>query len=187
MQSGWNLRGGRAARAFGAAVATWCGVAMVGGAAAQVAAQANVNTELAARAAAAGAPKYVVDASWPKDLPNNWIIGQVGGLAVDKHNHIWINQRPRSNTVDELGADPANGPRSQCCIAAPSVMEFDQKGNLLQAWGGPTYVPEWPATEHGIWVDNDDNVWIGGNGARRPRHPQVQQFGEAAPGHRQGE
>lgn len=119
----------------------------------------------ASPAAAQQAPKFEVDASWPKELPNNWIMGQVGGLAVDRHNHIWINQRPRSNTVDELGAAPANGPRSECCVAAPSVMEFDQRGNLLQAWGGPGYVPQWPNSEHGIWVDDDDNVWIGGNGA----------------------
>ena len=163
MKTGWNLKGGRAARARGTAIATLSGIAMAA-AEAQGVVNADLNTELAARAAAAGAPKYVVDPSWPKALPNNWIIGQVGGLAVDKHNHIWINQRPRSNTADELGADPKNGPRSQCCIAARSVMEFDQKGNLLQAWGGPGYVPEWPNNEHGIWVDKDDNVWVGDNG-----------------------
>ena len=38
-------------------------------------------------------PRYEVDAAWPKPLPNNWLIGQVGGLAVDKHDHIWINQQ----------------------------------------------------------------------------------------------
>ncbi len=110
-------------------------------------------------------PEFVVDASWPKPLPNNWILGQVGGMAVDRHDHIWINQRPRSSTADEVGASAASGPRSACCIAAPSVMEFDQQGNLLQAWGGPGYVPQWPNSEHGIWVDKEDNVWIGGNGA----------------------
>src|SRR4029077_408391 len=25
-------------------------------------------------------PVYKVDASWPKQLPNNWIMGQVGGI-----------------------------------------------------------------------------------------------------------
>ena len=30
-------------------------------------------------------PKYKVEASWPKELPNNWIMGQVGGIAVDRH------------------------------------------------------------------------------------------------------
>ena len=25
-------------------------------------------------------PTFAVDASWPKPLPNNWILGQVGGI-----------------------------------------------------------------------------------------------------------
>ena len=57
------------------------------------------------------APAYKVDPSWPKQLPNNWIIGQVGGLTVDRENHIWVLQRPGSDTVDELGA-AQNPPRS---------------------------------------------------------------------------
>jgi len=109
-------------------------------------------------------PAFEVVPGWPKQLPNNWIMGQVGGMAVDRHNHIWVNQRPRSNTADELGA-AQTPPRSQCCFAAPSVMEFDQEGNLIQAWGGPGTIPQWPNSEHGIWVDGSDNVWIGGNGA----------------------
>ena len=32
---------------------------------------------------AADIPTFAVDASWPKPLPNNWIMGQVGGLTVD--------------------------------------------------------------------------------------------------------
>jgi DNA-binding beta-propeller fold protein YncE len=123
------------------------------------------------------APEYEVDATWPKPLPNNWLIGQIGGLAVDKHDHIWVNQRPRSLTDDEKGAVP-NPPtrtesRSLCCKPAPSVMEFDTNGNLLQAWGGPEdpgkcVAPAciWPANEHGMFVDNDDHVWLAGNGPR---------------------
>ena len=33
-------------------------------------------------------PRFQVDASWPKQLPNNWILGQIGGIAVDFHDHI---------------------------------------------------------------------------------------------------
>ena len=69
------------------------------------------------------APKYQVDASWPKQLPNNWIMGQVGGMTVDSHDHIWVLQRPRSLTADETGA-AQTPPRSECCLAAPSVLEF---------------------------------------------------------------
>ena len=121
---------------------------------------------LAAMACTAGpqqVPKYKVEASWPKELPNNWIMGQVGGMAVDRHDHIWVLQRPSSNTTDELGASPAIQ-ESQCCIAAPPVLVFDAQGNLLQSWGGPGEGFKWPTLEHGIYVDKDDNVWISGSG-----------------------
>lgn len=108
-------------------------------------------------------PKYQVDPFWPKELPNNWIMGQVGGMAVDKHNHIWVLQRPGLDTPDELGASQ-KPPWSQCCFATPPVLEFDAQGNLLQSWGGPGEGFDWPKREHGIYVDKDDNVWIGGAG-----------------------
>ena len=49
-------------------------------------------------------PGFEVDPGWPKPLPNNWLIGQVGGIAVDRHDNIWILQRARSLTSDEAGA-----------------------------------------------------------------------------------
>lgn len=113
-------------------------------------------------------PKYQVDATWPRELPNNWIMGQVGGMAVDRQDHIWVLQRPGSDTPDELGAS-LQPPRSQCCVAAPPVLEFDAQGNLLQSWGGPREGFDWPKTEHGIYVDQDGNVWLGGN-APTDRH-----------------
>lgn len=108
-------------------------------------------------------PRYQVDPLWPLELPNNWIIGQVGGLAVDREDHIWVLQRPASNTVDEIGAS-LTPPRSQCCVAAPPVLEFDKQGHLLHSWGGPGEGFDWPKTEHGIYVDQDEHVWIGGSG-----------------------
>ena len=106
-------------------------------------------------------PKLKVDPSWPKELPNNWIMGQVGGMAVDRHDHIWVLQRPSLDTVDELGASQTP-PWSQCCFAAPPVLEFDTQGNLLRFWGGPGEGFDWPKREHGIYVDKDDNVWLSG-------------------------
>ena len=50
---------------------------------------------IAGRTAMAGEPpRFEVDPYWPKPLPNNWILGQIGGIAIDAHDHIWMIQRP---------------------------------------------------------------------------------------------
>jgi DNA-binding beta-propeller fold protein YncE len=125
------------------------------------------------QAQAQGAPQYKVDPSWPKQLPNNWIMGQVGGLTVDGENHIWVLQRPNSDTVDELGA-AQTPPRSECCVAAPPILEFDVQGNLLRSFGGPGQGYDWPTSEHGIFIDKKGNIWVAGNA---PVDRQVLKFG----------
>ena len=142
-------------------------------------------------------PGFVVDPSWPPPLPNNWLVGQIGGLYVDQHDHVWVYNRPRTMTTDEAGLEgpvpgatdaqgqPVNGlgqarafgAVSDCCKAAPSVLELDSDGKLLRAWGGPSdpgFIGGkckaetgciWPNSEHGIYVDQNDNVWISGNSA----------------------
>ena len=117
------------------------------------------------------APIYKVDPFWPKmPLPNKWIIQGVPTLVVDKDDHIWVVSRPRDIMPDESGAS-TTPPRTDCCIAAPAILEFDTEGNLLKGWGGPGYVPGWPAegvdkpgagAEHGIMVDREGNVWLSG-------------------------
>src|SRR3954469_17979498 len=108
-------------------------------------------------------PKFEVDASWPKTLPNKWIMGQAAGVAVDAQDHVWVVQRPRTLTDDEKAAslDP---PRSKCCKPAPPVLEFSQDGTLLRSWGGPGEGYDWPTNEHGIQIDGQGFVWIAGNG-----------------------
>jgi hypothetical protein len=66
-------------------------------------------------AASSQSPAFRVDPYWPRPLPNNWIIGQVGGIYVDAQDNIWVFQRPRSVTDDEKAAafDP---PRAKCCV-----------------------------------------------------------------------
>ena len=107
-------------------------------------------------------PRYKLDASWPKELPNNWILGHVTGMAVDKDDHIWVLHSPSWVLDDDAGAAPTP-PLSECCRPAPAVLEFDKDGNVLEAWGGPEYLPDWPNNEHGLAVDKEGNVWIAGN------------------------
>ena len=147
-------------------------------------------------------PGFVLDPAWPQPLPHHWVIGDVGGIAVDKHDHIWVIQRPRSvsstdsgmqgaagtdakgKPISALGFPRPYGPINGCCMPAPSILVFDTAGKLLQAWGGPgdpnflqTKCREadgcvWPAREHGIYVDQNDFVYIAGNGQARSFHGQ---------------
>ena len=112
-----------------------------------------------------GAASYGVDPFWPKPLPNNWIVGQVSGLAVDARDHIWIIHRPSSLTPEEAAA-AQKPPTAMCCVPAPPVIEFDPEGNVVQAWGGAGPGYDWFELEHGIHVDPEGNVWVGGNGDR---------------------
>src|ERR1700744_1125633 len=142
-------------------------------------------------------PDFVSDPTWPQPLPHSWLLGQIGGLYVDSHDHIWVYNRPRTLTDDEVGLQKAlpgvadakgqpanalgfarvNGFGADCCRAAPSVLEFDADGKLLRSWGGPSDPGffggkckaedgcTWRNSEHGIYVDQKDNVWIAGNAA----------------------
>ena len=109
-----------------------------------------------------GAPRYAVDATWPQPLPNDWILGQVAGIATARDDTIWMIHRPASLTDDERGAT-LTPRRSKCCSAAPPVLQFDRQGKLLRSWGGKGAGYDWPANEHGIYVDPKGDVWIGGN------------------------
>ncbi len=123
---------------------------------------APVDAPVEAQPAETGVPRYEVDASWPRELPNNWILWNGTGLHVDADDHIWVLHRPRQVSMADAGAYQTP-PISECCIPAPSVVEFDSEGNLLSSWGGPEFVPDWPILEHGLDIDEDGNFWLGGN------------------------
>ena len=113
--------------------------------------------------AAADAPRFEVDPFWPKPLPNHWVLGSVVGVGVDSRDHVFIIHRGNGDSLTELGA-ARNPPTGECCLPAPPVLEFDPDGNLMRSWGGPGQGYTWPASNHGIAVDPQDNIWIGGNG-----------------------
>ena len=126
---------------------------------------ALAQTEIVNQAAAAkvgGVPQFLVDPFWPKPLPNNWILGQVAGIRVDRFDHIWVVQRPGSLTKRDRAAEQ-NPPQAKCCVAAPPVLVFDQSGNLIRHWGGPGQGYNWPKSEHSIYIDDNDFIWLAGN------------------------
>jgi DNA-binding beta-propeller fold protein YncE len=107
-------------------------------------------------------PLFEPDPLWSQALPNKWVNGQVGGVAVDSHDNVWVFHRPATIPDGEKAAS-LSPPQAECCIPAPSVLEFAANGKFLQAWGGPGQGYEWPTSEHGIFVDAKDNVWLSGS------------------------
>jgi NHL repeat len=107
-----------------------------------------------------GVPSFAVDPTWPK-LPNNWVLGETSAVTVDRHDHVWVLQRPRTVPAERRDR------------AAPPVLEFDAAGKFVQGWGGPGQGYEWPNNEHVLAVDYKDRVWIAGNFyAVDPAHPE---------------
>ena len=129
-------------------------------------------TQSPATLATGSIPMFQVDASWPKEMPNLWILGSVTSVFVDSNDHVWITHLPETLTPEETSAvqDP---PIGECCLPAPVVIEFDADGNVVQGWGDPSTqdVSEFPRNAHGLFIDHEDNVWIG-----TFRHHRVMKF-----------
>ena len=119
-----------------------------------------------------GQPSFQVDPSWPREFPNDWILGAITSVFVDDRDHVWITHLPETLTPEETAAvqDP---PIGQCCVPAPVVLEIDPEGNVVQGWGDPATqdVSEYPRNSHGLFVDHNGNVWIGSY-----RHHRVMKF-----------
>ena len=96
------------------------------------------------------APRFQVDPSWPKPLPNLWVTGGIGGVCIDSRDHVFVLNR-RDLTDNDLDAGHQ----------APVVIEFDPEGNVVNSFGDPDTTPDTP---HGCAIDADNNVWLTGNG-----------------------
>jgi DNA-binding beta-propeller fold protein YncE len=95
------------------------------------------------------APKFEVDPFWPKQLPDNWVTGEIGGVCVDAQDHVFILNRGELYPKEKLSAKPG-----------PPVIEFDPDGNVANGWGDRDSMPK---SLHGCFVDKHGNIWITGN------------------------
>ena len=92
---------------------------------------------------------FQIDPYWPQDLPGDWLLGNVVGVAVDSSDNVWIIHRPNSQRGGE---------------DTPPVIAFDQAGAVVRSWGDPGGDCDWGTQTHGIYVDHEDNVWVGFGG-----------------------
>ncbi len=104
------------------------------------------------------APSYHFDPTWPKELPNNWKIGGITGLAVDSNDNVWVYNRPNDLTSIELHAE-LTPQIAECCTRPPSMIHFDREGNVI-GW--------FDAQQgHGMDVDSNGFVYLGQDTVRK--------------------
>src|SRR2546422_400566 len=94
-----------------------------------------------------GAPKYEVDLTWPKPFPDRWVLGGLGGVCVDRQDHVFI-----LNRQDVLDVDLNAG------HMAPFIIEIDPAGNVANSWGDPKLLE---TRLHSCHFDKDNNMWVG--------------------------
>ena len=93
-----------------------------------------------------GAPHYEVDASWPKPLPDRWVLGGLGGVCVDGQDHVVILNR-QDILEGELNAGRM----------APSIIEFGTPGNVVNSWSKPDLLDP---RLHSCHFDKENNFWV---------------------------
>jgi DNA-binding beta-propeller fold protein YncE len=135
-------------------------VAAIGVAA--VVARPGAGSGAGAQAKPGGAPNFRVDATYPQEFPNHWVLGSITGVFVDSNDHVWIAHLPETLTEEEL-YEEQTPPMGTCCKAAPTVIELDAAGQVVQGWGEKAKEDpaNWPRNPHGIFVDHTDHVWLG--------------------------
>ena len=62
-------------------------------------------SETSAGTESSATPQFRVDPFWPRPLPNNWMLGQVAGLAVSNDDNIWIVHRPSTLDARQRGEE----------------------------------------------------------------------------------
>jgi hypothetical protein len=109
-------------------------------------------------AGAQQAPSLVFDPTWPKDLPNDWKLGGITGLALDRDENVWLYNRPNDLTNIELHAE-LRPPLALCCVRAPSMIHLDRSGSVIGSFDAPQ--------GHGMDVDSEGFVYLGQDTVRK--------------------
>src|SRR5882672_2056637 len=104
------------------------------------------------------APRFEVDLSYPKPLPNKWVTGGIGGHCIDADDHVLL-----LNRQDVLDGDLNAG------RLAPFMIQLDPSGKVVHSWGDRNLLEGTVAgfrlgpvsnRLHTCHFDKDNNVWI---------------------------
>ena len=99
--------------------------------------QSRLQTAAAQAPGQVMAPRFEVDPTFPKPLPNGWYQGQSIGLWVDAQDHVWIVHRPDVLDAVEGAARPEDRRVLQDGAADSRVRSAGQPAPALGRAGRP--------------------------------------------------
>jgi len=115
----------------------------------------------------AASMSYEVVHDWPR-LPEDYVLGQVTGLALDSEGHLFVFHRAgrvNRDNIDVLLPEP-----TMLCLDA-------ETGEMLSTWGEDMFT-----MPHGLTIDHEDNLWLTDVGERVMKFTRdgelLQVFGE---------
>lgn len=92
--------------------------------------------------------KYELVNNWPQ-LPQNFILGNPTGIAIDTNQNIIVFHRAYRKW-------PLLGSMPKSFITDNTVLILDKEsGNILQSWGANLFI-----MPHGLRVDKENNIWV---------------------------
>lgn len=111
-----------------------------------------------------GVPMFQVNGLWPQPLEYPSILGPISGVEVAPDGNILIVTTDEGfSAINEINSVTGTG---DCCTPTQAVLEYAPDGSLVAEWGGEDQGYPWLASPHGIGVDPEGNVWIGGGVAQ---------------------
>jgi len=119
-------------------------------------------------------PRFTPDPEPPIRIPEGRFLGPVTGLAIAPNGHIWLCHLSKQlgwGSPEALWRDEAR---------LPPIVEFDARGNFIQAWGGPDHLPrldgrpQWLQNEETVSIDDEGAIWT--FGANKAYDHAVQRF-----------
>ena len=92
-------------------------------------------------------PQYQLDLQWPRiPMGDNWLTGGIGGMCIDRRDHVFLLNRQNVVEADLDGAK-----------LAPPIIELNPQGEVVRGWGASEILGP---RLHDCHVEQDGSIWV---------------------------
>ena len=108
---------------------------------------ASLSSILFSLSALAQVPQYELDLQWPRiPMGDIWLTGGIGGMCIDRRDHVYLLNRQNVVDADLDGAK-----------LAPPIIELNPRGEVVRGWGDSDTLG---SRLHDCHVEQDGSIWV---------------------------